>query len=262
MPLTYVSHQVPALAAKLAQPRWFDGTALALGSMSPDWPFVLAGSRFAFNSHATKPVLAFCVPVSVAGAMATRWLAPTAAQYLPELPGLPLRRLALLGEHRPHVAVTVLSALAGAWSHVAWDSFTHDGRWGARNVRWLASTHHVNGRPMTGASLAQYGCTLAGGVVSTVLLGRALGELPGWVSKEGSDAQTVTAADDRPDAPAGGGTRFWGAVAAGTAAGLAWAASGDRYPGPLVIRISFGTAAGAVLGTIWARRKLRRPASA
>jgi hypothetical protein len=91
MPLTYVSHQVPALAAKLAGPRWFDGTALALGSMSPDWPFAFDGTRLAFNAHRTRPVLAFCVPVSVAGAVALRLLAPTAAQYLPELPGLPAR---------------------------------------------------------------------------------------------------------------------------------------------------------------------------
>jgi hypothetical protein len=250
MPLTYVSHQAPALAAKLATPHWFDGTALALGSMAPDWPFAFDGTPLAFNAHATKPVLAFCVPASVAGALAVRWLAPVAAPYLPELPGLPLRRLALLAQHRPPVAITVLSALAGAWSHVAWDSFTHDGRWGARRIPWLAATHHVNGRPVTGAVLAQYGCTLAGGLVSLVLLGKVLEELPGWVAKEGPDAQTVSPSEHSPG-------RFWSGVAAGTAAGLAWGLSGDRKIAPLVIRASFGMAAGAVGGAVWARRKLR-----
>ncbi|WP_178379750.1 DUF4184 family protein [Cryptosporangium aurantiacum] len=315
--MTYVSHQVPALAAKLARPRWFDGTAVALGSMSPDWPFALAGTRLETNAHNTRGVLLLCVPASAVAAVVARRLAPVAADYLPEFPGLPLRRLALLGERRPPMAVTVLSALLGAWSHVAWDSFTHDGRWGARRVRWLAAPHHVGGRAVTGAFLAQHTSTVVGGMVGLVLLSRVLRELPGWVDAKppgwarelpggtagrpggarerlGSARQGPGEARQGPgearqgpgearqgpgearqgpgearqgpgDQPSGdvppGRGQFWAAVAAGTAAGAVWGCRGGwdgRFNiAVLVIRTSFGTAAGAVAGALRARRKLR-----
>ncbi|MFG1923991.1 DUF4184 family protein [Cryptosporangium sp. NPDC048952] len=293
MPLTYVSHQVPALAAKLARPDWFDGTALALGSMSPDWPFALAGTRWEVNAHNTRGVLLLCVPASVVAAVAARRLA-FAASYLPEFPGMPLRRLALLDSRRPSPVVTVLSALAGAWSHVAWDSFTHDGRWGARHVPWLAGRHHVGGRPVSGAVLAQHTSTVVGGVVGLVLLSRVLREVPDWVDtkppgwsrQRPAAAATATAGAAR--ATAGtvraapttaelaraaraavepgegvppGQKRFWASVAAGTAAGAVWGSRGGwdgRFNlAVLVIRTSFGTAAGAVAGALVARRKLR-----
>lgn len=276
MPLTYVSHQLPALAAKLARPTWFDGTALALGSMSPDWPFALAGTRLETNVHNTRGVLLLCVPASVLGAVAARRLAPGVAGYLPELPGLPLRRLSLLASRRPSLLVTTLSALAGAWSHVAWDSFTHDGRWGARNVRWLAAPHHVGGRPVTGAFLAQHTSTVVGGVVGLVLLSRVLRELPGWADEKppgwarqrpgvdrGAGATTATGGDTGPGehVPPPGRARFWATVAAGTAAGAVWGSrpgwDGRFNIAVLVIRISFGTAAGAVVGALQTRRKLR-----
>jgi len=301
MPLTYVSHQVPALAAKLARPAWFDGTALALGSMSPDWPFAFAGTRLETNAHNTRGVLMLCVPASVLAAVAARRLA-FAASYLPEFRGLPLRRLALVGERRPPLAVTVASALAGAWSHVAWDSFTHDGRWGARRVRWLAAPHQVGGRAVTGAFVAQHTSTVVGGVVGLVLLSRVLrsgaegsaaGVAPGAVTprRAGEVARPDAGSDRalagpvgvlaRPERPlarpggvlaeAGGGLRpgagsFWGAVAVGTAAGVGWGCRGG-WDGRLdiavlVIRTSCGTAAGAVVGALRTRRKLRAPASA
>ena len=300
MPLTYVSHQVPALAAKLARPAWFDGTALALGSMSPDWPFALAGTRLETNAHNTRGVLLLCVPASVLGAVVARRLGPSVAGYLPELPGLPLRRLSLLGSRQPSLAVTALSALAGAWSHVAWDSFTHDGRWGARRVPWLAARHHVGGRPVTGAFLAQHTSTVVGGVVALVLLSRVLRELPEWVdakppgwarqrpavggpevagadvagagaSRPGAERAAVAAeraavaadegAGPGEDVSPEGRAEFWAAVAAGTAAGAGWGCRGGwdgRFNiAVLVIRTSFGTAVGAVVGALRARRKLR-----
>jgi hypothetical protein len=45
LPFTYLAHQVPALALKRRWPAAFDGTALALGTMAPDWPYALSGSR-------------------------------------------------------------------------------------------------------------------------------------------------------------------------------------------------------------------------
>ena len=36
LPLTWFAHQVPMIGMKLARPKWFDATALCIGSMMPD----------------------------------------------------------------------------------------------------------------------------------------------------------------------------------------------------------------------------------
>src|SRR3954467_3332296 len=62
MPFTYLAHQAPALALKRRWPRSFDGVALALGTMAPDWAYALAGSRLAFDAHSALGVVLFCTP--------------------------------------------------------------------------------------------------------------------------------------------------------------------------------------------------------
>lgn len=42
MPLTLFAHQVPTMGLKMARPRWFDGTALCLGSMAPDLGYAVS----------------------------------------------------------------------------------------------------------------------------------------------------------------------------------------------------------------------------
>jgi len=53
MPFTFLSHQAPVLPLKIAAPRWFDGTALVLGSMAPDLFFVTHGSDCYIGAHGT-----------------------------------------------------------------------------------------------------------------------------------------------------------------------------------------------------------------
>ncbi|SHN46473.1 DUF4184 family protein [Cryptosporangium aurantiacum] len=235
MPLTYLAHQVPVFALKLGRPRWFDGTALALGSMAPDWSYALEGSRFAVDFHGPVNVLR-AVPVAVVAAIVLRRVAPTVAGYLPSLPSLPLRRLGAIGSRRPPLLMTVVSALIGALTHVFWDSFTHAGRWGARTVPWLRETHDVLGYTATGAKLAQQSSTLLGAVLGLVLLGMLLRRLP-----EGGEP-----------GPAPG--RFWAAVAAGTLAGAVWGYDAGTFVAGAVIRCSLGIAAGVVLGALIAQR--------
>ncbi|MEG3632617.1 DUF4184 family protein [Micromonospora palythoicola] len=40
-----------------------------------------------------------------------------------------------------YAATLVVSLVIGALTHVLWDSFTHDGMWGAVHIGWLAETH-------------------------------------------------------------------------------------------------------------------------
>jgi hypothetical protein len=234
MPLTYVAHQVPALLLKLGRPRWFDGTALALGSMSPDWAYALEGSRYAVDAHRGPALLLLAVPAAMGATLATRRLAPVAADYFPEVPGLPFRRLRSLGARRPPLCTTLISAFLGVMTHVGWDTFTHPGQWGARTVPWLRASHEVFGHAVAGAKLAQYNSTTLGFAVGLLLLSVILGGLP--------------PADDRSVRRPGAG-RFWTGVGLGTLLGVIWAVDADPINAAVMInRASLGLASGAMLG--------------
>jgi hypothetical protein len=53
------------------------------------------------------------------------------------------------------------AAVLGSLTHVTWDAFTHDGRWGTRHIGWLHDLHHGH----TGAEWAQYASSAIGLVV-------------------------------------------------------------------------------------------------
>ncbi len=57
-----------------------------------------------------------------------------------------------------------LAVAVGAATHVLWDEFTHPGRWGTRNIEWLAATH----AGLSGASWAQYVSGVGGLLVLAV----------------------------------------------------------------------------------------------
>jgi hypothetical protein len=83
--------------------------------------------------------------------------------------------------------VRVVVALAlDAGTHVAWDSFTHIGRWGPAHVDWLADTH----AGLPGYRWAQY----AGGVVGTAAIAF-------WLIRWWRATPHAPAADRRPPAP-------------------------------------------------------------
>ena len=242
LPFTYASHQAPVLALKLRWPARFDGTAMVMGSMAPDWAYAFSGTAMGFDAHSLWGVLWFCVPVSVLAATVLRRVAPVAFAYAPSPPELPLGRLRALGGRRPGLATTAVSAFLGALTHVVWDLFTHDWQWGPQHVAWLrASAPSILGRPMTWAGMLQYASTGVGGLVAVVLLARILrtGALLQWYGLRADDPLLV-------GRPSGGFVRFWTLVLIGGGAGLAWAAAGDPGMPGRIIRLSLGAAAGVV----------------
>src|SRR5262249_27598537 len=130
MPFTFFAHQLPVIPLKWALPRWFDGTALCVGSMAPDLAYAFIGSPLAFASHTLRAQLFWSVPVTLAltHLFRTRLAEPIGAQ-LPGALGLELRALA---HSRRAWFVTCLSALLGGLSHRFLDGFTHYDGWAVR----------------------------------------------------------------------------------------------------------------------------------
>jgi hypothetical protein len=163
MPFT-LSH--PAAVVPLARivPRREVLLALVVGSMAPDFEYFVYLRSTRTIGHDPDGILLMDVPAG----LVVLWLFEhlmrrPLARLLPE----PHRRLwwrepplAFLPAGR---LLTLAAALAvGAFSHIAWDSFTHQDSWGVRHVPALETTLRVAGSALPAWSALQHASTLVG----------------------------------------------------------------------------------------------------
>lgn len=135
MPLTYFAHQLFVMPLKWMRPRWFDGTALCIGSMAPDFAYAFIDTPLSFGSHSLAAQLTWTLPVTYLLTRLVRgFLAEPLGAQLPDPLGGEIRALAHSVHRWP---VTVLSALLGGCSHIFVDSFTHRYGWGYDHVALL-----------------------------------------------------------------------------------------------------------------------------
>jgi hypothetical protein len=140
-------------------------SALAIGSMSPDFPYFLPGSVPRAETHDLIGILTFCVP--------TGWLVWLAFQFLVKQPAIslapgPLRRRLAPFLPSPRLSPTTLVAVllsltAGALTHVVWDAFTHGNTIVTRHVPlFREELVAVGGYRVFVYKLLQHASTLAG----------------------------------------------------------------------------------------------------
>lgn len=224
MPFTFLAHQAAIAPLKLMRPTWFSGTALAVGSMSPDFVYFLRGQAVGHFGHTPLGLLVFCLPLSIALTwLVQRVLVAPVTRHLPDCGPFHLRDLTLiddkerLGARRWWLLVST-SALIGAATHVAWDSFTHNQAWGVQRLPILSSAVDV---PWFGRQpvwhVLQHGGTVVGAAITTAAL---------YLIGSRRLLRTWAAVEPPPVAPAtfASHLRLWLPCIAGAVAGLAWAA--------------------------------------
>jgi hypothetical protein len=175
VPVTFFAHQVPVLPIARRWPARTDGLALVIGSMAPDFAYLLAGSRFRIWAHSLPALVLFCVPVTIAVCwLVARVLAPVVPDHLPSRPPFHLDECRGLATWRLRLVTTPLFAAVGALSHVALDHFTHDWGWFARNVDWYRRVliDDVAGRDWTVFKFVQYAGHIGGTLLCLWLLSR------------------------------------------------------------------------------------------
>lgn len=177
---------MPFTASHAAAVLPFAGTglpasALVIGSMTPDLPYFLPvrlGQVYppwtvGGPSHTVWALVTLDLLIGVVAWLV--WHGLLAEPLLAMAPGPVRARLVgrvdfgvgrRLG--RGDRAGVALGIVVGAASHVLWDEFTHDGRWGVRHLPPLAETWA--GRP--GFSWAQGASDLVGALVLAVWLSR------------------------------------------------------------------------------------------
>ncbi|EXJ51975.1 DUF4184 family protein [Microbacterium sp. MRS-1] len=165
MPFT-VSHAVVALPFVRSP---LLPAAIAIGAMTPDLPLFVRGTLVSYQLTHTNLV----VSTLIAAALTALWyllLRPAVRALSPSwlAARLPVEwdRVGVppwWGRRAPAVSVLLaaLSLLLGVATHIAWDAFTHEGRWGTQ----LFPALDEQWGPLLGLKWLQYGSTAFGLIV-------------------------------------------------------------------------------------------------
>ena len=140
-------------------------SALVIGSMIPDLPLFVAIAPEYGITHSVGGLFTACLPLGLAWFLGFQIVMKRPLFAL--LPAAIRRRCADFSTSCLRGPKTVIYAaiavVVGAATHVFWDSFTHEGRWGTRQFPLLnEKVVHVAGHGFTGSKLLQYGCTTVG----------------------------------------------------------------------------------------------------
>lgn len=221
-------------------------SALVIGSMAPDVPLFVPPLRAGYAlTHSAVGVMT--VDLVLGLAVVVVWhgvLAPVGAGALPRAararlgPGRPASLGHVLGD-----AVTAsrvaLALVVGAVTHVVWDLFTHEGRWGVRVVQVLASDIG----PWPAYRWAQYLSGVLGVVVLAVAVAR-------WWRRAGAGP----AGQEFPALPVAWAGAFWAALllagVAGATLRVAALAPGAVPGRETVLHYAFAVVTGATAGAV------------
>jgi hypothetical protein len=176
MPWTF-AHPAAVLPLRSLCPRFLSWPALILGAMAPDMSYYVGmhGKWRAF-CHTPEGILIAGLPVCLLLlALLLRFAGPLTV-LLPE-PHRSLVRTQL--RPSPHtvwaaLAVAALSVLIGAATHVLWDSFTHQGLWGAELLPELDEPLDALDRQFQFTHLLQHLSTIIGVVALAITYRRTV----------------------------------------------------------------------------------------
>jgi hypothetical protein len=162
MPFT-VAHAAAALPLRRLNLVW---SAFVVGSMAPDFPYVVGNIEYRALGHHFPGVLLFTLPASFAVLWFYHWaIKRPIAGLLPV--GMQQRLNGELGEFKfgggRRFAAITFSIILGIATHLLWDSFTHYNTWPWLHFIWLRSGIDLPGRgwmPMT--AVLQYASSLLG----------------------------------------------------------------------------------------------------
>lgn len=167
MPWTF-SHPAAVLPLKRFCPRYLSFPGLLAGSLMPDFGYYIGHFGLARHAHTVLGGVYACLPPGLVLLLLLALLRD------PLLFLLPRRHRDVVGHvltQSPRLTLRTLgivcaSIVIGAWSHITWDAFTHDGRWGQVYLPWLGEVAWtLGGADIPFYAVVQHASTLFGALV-------------------------------------------------------------------------------------------------
>ncbi|MFZ9483091.1 MAG: DUF4184 family protein [Ilumatobacteraceae bacterium] len=236
MPFTLFAHQVPAMGLKSVRPRWFDGTALCIGSMTPDLVTAFGVPHWSLLNLPPAWLLGIVVAVVVRSSVVS-----VAAAQLPDLGPFRLHSWRVLARCRHTWTATIVSVAIGIATHHVLDSFTHPFGDGARILGYDDIEIVLFGVSSPLATVFQWIGHSIGSMTAVWML-LVIGSHRRLEEWYGLDAVTA----DRSFRLSSSGRRvFWALTVAGAAVGTAMALATDLNTG--VARLILATGVGVAI---------------
>lgn len=166
MPWTF-AHPAAVLPLRRLGRARLSFAALAIGSLTPDFSyyvFGMQGSAGAF-AHSLTGSVTICVAVGLLLLAVCGVLRKPVCYLLPQPHRDALTPLAAAPWRFDlrATAVSIVSLIIGAWTHILWDSFTHVNRWFVNHIDWLnAHVFTLRGHVFHGYALLQYASSAVG----------------------------------------------------------------------------------------------------
>ena len=167
MPFT-LSHPAAVLPLRRLCPR-LNFAALLIGSVIPDIGYYIPALAAHQQTHSLAGLIFPGLPVGLLMLGLLHLLKRPLCFVLPQPHRDALTPLGTESRRWPSLASLVTAAasvLLGAWTHIAWDSFTHRGRWGPQHLPFLNDPALViGGQAIPLYEWLQWLSSIAGGLI-------------------------------------------------------------------------------------------------
>jgi hypothetical protein len=186
MPFTFAH---PAAILPLRRSRFLQTVPLIIGSMVPDAPYFFPWrvSRYFLETHTLYTSFAVDVPLGMAFLVATLLLKePLTILLGARARWICLRSIERFNARPLHWPIALFSILIGAWTHIAWDSITHQTGWTAERVAALSAPVSIFGWDTETSHLLQYLSSVFGLVVLALWFRSLLKRVPAAVATDQS----------------------------------------------------------------------------
>lgn len=168
MPFTF-SHPAMVLPLTYLPKRWLSLTGLVIGSMTPDFEYFLRMKVESEYSHTLAGLLWFDLPLGLLLCFIFQNIVRNS--LFDNLPTFLKSRFLTFKQFnwnrhfKENWLVVIISILAGAASHLLWDSFTHYNGYFVQSIPALTNTVDILHREIPVLKILQHSSTLIGGLV-------------------------------------------------------------------------------------------------
>ncbi len=184
MPFTFAH---PAAILPLRRSRFLQTVPLIIGSMVPDAPYFFPWrvARYVLETHTLYSSFTVDVPLGMAFLVATLLLKePLTILLGARARCICLRSIERFNARPLHWPIALFSILIGAWTHIAWDSITHQTGWTAERVAALSAPVSIFGWDTETSHLLQYLSSVFGLVVLALWFRSLLKAVPAAVATD------------------------------------------------------------------------------